>query len=145
MKLYFEVLPLIDAALADIATRKGVDAETLGKRFLNVMHSELGKVNAERKEAKDGKKAGLWAKIAVKKGIFGGTQKQTQILTLEDGATISARVVDVYRFSAAVVKFEEEFGADLVSQIPPAIGNWIETLADNILKAEKADKEGVKA
>ncbi len=139
MKLYFEVLPVIEAALVDIAVTKGVDAETLTKRFTNVMFAELGKINAERKEAKDGRKAGLWASLKVKKGAFSGSQKQTQNLMLEDGQTISTRVVDVYRFSAATVKFEEEFGAELVSQIPPSISNWIEGLADKL--KEKAEEK----
>lgn len=133
MKLYFEVLPVIEAALVDIAVTKGVDAETLTKRFTNVMFAELGKINAERKEAKDGRKAGLWASLKVKKGAFSGSQKQTQNLMLEDGQTISTRVVDVYRFSAATVKFEEEFGAELVSQVPPAVDNWLDGIAKKIL------------
>ncbi len=133
MKLYFETLPVIEAAIVDVATRNGIESELLQKRFENIMHAELGKVNAERKEAKDGKKAGLWASLKVKKGIFSGSQKQTQTLTLEDGKTIQTRVVDVYRFSAATVKFEEEFGAELVSQVPPAVDNWLDGIAKKIL------------
>lgn len=132
MKLYFEVLPVIEAAIVDVATRNGIESEVLQKRFENIMHAELGKVNADRKEAKDGKKAGLWASLKVKKGQFSGSQKQTQVLTLEDGKTIQTRVVDVYRFSAGVVKFEEEFGAELVSQIPAPIDNWLDQMAKRI-------------
>jgi hypothetical protein len=134
-KIYFVTIPVIDAVIADIAARKGVDAEALGKRFVNVMHAELGKVRAERKEAKEGKTAGQWAKIAIKKGTVSGSMTTRETLSLEDGQTISARAVDVYRFSAATVKFEEDFGAELVSQIPPAIENWIGAMADKL--AEK--------
>lgn len=132
MKLYFVLLPVISAAIAESATTHGVDSKELEKRFLNVMHAELGKVNAERKEAKAGKTANCWANIKIKKGFLEGSQKQTQVLTLEDGKTINTRVVDIYRYSAAVVKFEEEFGADLVGTVPAPIANWIESMAERL-------------
>lgn len=132
MKLYFVLLPVIASEIANAATTHSVNAGELEKRFLNVMHAELGKVNAERKEAKAGKTANCWANIKIKKGFLEGSQKQTQVLTLEDGKTINTRVVDVYRYSAAVVKFEEEFGADLVGTVPPAIANWVDTMAQRL-------------
>ncbi len=132
MKLYYVIIPVIAGALADIATSHKIAVDDLEKRFLNIMHSELGKVDAERKEAKDGKTAGLWASLKVKKGQFTGGQTTREKLFLENGKTIATRVVDCYAFSAAVVKFEETFGEGLVGAIPPSLETWINGMAERL-------------